>query len=572
MLHYQILLLIALLFAILGLHILSAKVKISYPILLVMGGGLISAIPGVPAIELNPDWVFLIFLPPLLYEAAWYTSWRDFWRQKYPIGILAFGLVFFTSMVVAYFAHFVIPGFTLAVGFLLGGIISPPDAVTAETILKGIKAPEDAVTIIKGESLINDAASIIVFKFAVAAVLTGNFVLQKASINLVWVAVGGIFAGVAIAQTVYFTRKHLDTTPSIDTAITLLSPYLFYLIAESLHCSGVLAVVAGGLFLSYRSHEFLSAKSNVQSGSVFSTLTFLLNSFLFLLIGLQLPVVIKGLADTSLLRATFYACVVSILTIAVRMIWVFLTAAAMQIPRRKKADWKRAMLIAWAGMRGVVSLASALAIPLTLTGGSPFPRRDLILYITFFFILVTLVGQGLSLPVLIRRLRFKMDAERGTQEMQRESMSMRLALVAMEHLDLHYHKECTQIPMFAQLRTSYESVVSFALVAGGGSRESEKARALDKKYKQAMLELIDVQRKELIVARRESTYDHELTLETEDQLNLEETRLTRTEVEPGTPTVTADSETISPDYHLISPGSQIINPTSRLIDPSEFKR
>ena len=248
MLHNQILLLLALLSAILGLHILSAKIRVSYPILLVIGGVAISVIPGVPPIALNPDWVFVIFLPPLLYEAAWYTSWRDFSRQKLPIGILAFGLVFFTSIVVAYFAHAVIPGFTLAVGFILGGIISPPDAVTAETILKGIKAPEDAVTIIKGESLINDASSLIVFKSAMAAVLTGTFVLREASVNLLWVAVGGIVIGVAIAQTVYFARKHLDTTPSIETALSLISPYLFYLIAESLHTSGILAVVAGGLF------------------------------------------------------------------------------------------------------------------------------------------------------------------------------------------------------------------------------------------------------------------------------------------------------------------------------------
>ena len=309
----------------------------------------------------------------------------------------------------------------------------------------------------------------------------------------------------------------------------------------------------------------------MQSGGVFSTLTFLLNGFLFLLIGLQLPVVIKELEGTSILRATLYACVISILTIVVRIIWVFLTAAAINFPTGKRPDWKREMLIAWAGMRGVVSLASALAIPLTLENGAPFPGRDMILYITFCFILVTLVGQGLSLPFLVRHLHFKMEVQRGTPQMQRESMSMRLALVALEHLNLRYSKECTQIPMFAQLKTSYESVVSFALVAGGGSRESEKARAVDRKYKEAVLELIEVQRKELIIARRESTYDHELTLETEDQLNLEEARLTRTEAEqPAAQPESPGAETVGPDYHLTSPGARIVNPTSRLIDPSEF--
>ena len=530
MLHHQILLVIALLFVIIGIHMLSAKIRVSYPILLVLAGLAVSEIPGVEHVTLDPDWVFLIFLPPLLYEAAWYTSWRDFWRLKTPISVQAFGLVFFTSIVVAYWTNAFIPGATLAVGFLLGGIISPPDAVTAASVLDGLEAPKDAVVILEGESLINDAASLIVYQFALAAILTNRFVMQEAALQLVWVALGGIGIGIASAAAIYFLRQKFPTTASIDTSLTLMSPYVFYLTAESLDSSGVLAVVAGGLFLSNRSHEFLTARSHVQSGSVWSTLSFLLNGFVFLLIGLQLPVVIEGLGETSLGEATLYAAGVSLLTIAVRIIWVFPTAYLIRLSpsfKKNRTDWKTEMLVAWAGMRGVVSLASALAIPVALDDGAGFPQRNLILYITFCVILVTLVLQGLSLPALIRRLNFAPEEHLGTPEQQRESMSMRLALAAREYLETHYQEECVGIPMFERLRKSYEWTVSNAFIAGGNSSQSEEARALGEKYRDALLELISVQRNELILARREGSYDHDLTLEREDELNLEEARLKR---------------------------------------------
>lgn len=537
MLHERILLVIALLLAIIGLRMLSAKLRVSYPILLVVGGLLISEIPGVQHVTLEPDLVFLIFLPPLLYEAAWFTSWRDFWRLRTSILIQAFGLVFFTSIVVAYFANTFLPGFPLAVGFLLGGIISPPDAVTATSVLEGMDAPKDAVTIIEGESLINDASSLIVYQFALAAVLMGSFSLRDAGLKLLWVAGVGIVVGVALAQTLFWVRRRLPTTPSIDTSLTLIGPYLFYLSAEEVGASGVLAVVAGGLFLSYRAHEFLSAKAHVQAGSVWSTLSFLLNGFVFLLIGLQLPVVIESLGDISIGRATLYAVIICLLTIAIRIIWVFPTAYLMrlmspQLPRKSMRDWRIEILVAWAGMRGVVSLAAALAIPLVLLDETtPFPDRNLILYITFCVILATLVLQGLTLPVLIRRLHFEPDEKLGTPEQQRESMSMRLALAAREHLDQYYSSECSEIPLFTRLRTSYEWTVSTAFLAGGDSEQSAEARALGSRYRQALLELIDAQKRELIIARREGSYDHHLTLEREDELNLERVRLERAAIE-----------------------------------------
>lgn len=534
MLHYQLLLAIALLFVIIGAHMLSRRVRISYPVLLVIAGLVISEIPGVPAVTLDPDWVFLIFLPPLLYEAAWYTSWRDFWRLKAPITIQAFGLVFFTSIVVAYFVHAFVPDFPLAVGFLLGGIISPPDAVTATSVLDGLDAPKDAVTILEGESLINDASSLIVYQFALAAIITGSFSLREAFVDLLWVAGAGIAIGVAVAYTVLWVRRRLPTTPSIETSLTLISPHLLYLTAESVHASGVLSVVAGGLYLAHRSHEFLSARSHVQSGSVWSTLSFLLNGFVFLLIGLQLPLVIERLDGGALGRATLYAVAISLLAMAVRIVWVFPTNSLIRLlskgrPGREQPGWKLEMVVAWAGMRGVVSLAAAMAIPLMMPDGAPFPDRDLILYFTFCVILSTLVFQGMTLPALIRKLNFAAETELGTPDQQRASMSMRLALAARDFLDQRYAEECDQIPMFNRLRTSFEWTVSHSYVAGGNSPLSEETRLIEDRFKQAMIQVIDAQKHELILARREGAYDHDLLLEREDELNLERARLERSE-------------------------------------------
>jgi monovalent cation/hydrogen antiporter len=522
------------LFVIVLLHMASVKLGISVPILLVLGGLAISLLPFTPNVTLDPDLVFLIFLPPLLYEAAWSTSWKDFWRLRGPITAQALGLVIFTSIVVAYFAQALIPGFTLAAGFLLGGIISPPDAVAATSILHKLRVPKDAVTILEGESLINDASSLIVFQFATFAFLTNTFVLSQAAERFAWVALGGVAIGLAVAQAIFWINRVLPTTPSIDTLFTLICPYLMYLAAEETHTSGVLAVVAGGLLLSYKANDFLSGKARVQARGVWDTLNFLLNGIVFIMIGLQLPVILRSLGSTSVADATWYAVAISLLTIAVRIIWVFPAAYLGRIVsgwRHEKSmiTWEVVMLVAWAGMRGVVSLASAFAVPLTLIDGSAFPHRNLILYITFCVIIATLVFQGLSLPWLIRRLKFEPEIRYGTPEQQRESMSMRLALAALEHLDLHFEEECKLFPIFTRLRTSYEWTISSAYVAGGDSPQSLDARATGTRYKEALRELIEVERRELIQARREGSYDHGLTREREDELNLEEARLLRSD-------------------------------------------
>lgn len=525
MLHDQLLLVLSLLFVIGVLHMLSGRLGVSYPILLVLGGLGLSLVPGAPQVSLDPDLVFLIFLPPLLYEAAWYTSWKDFWRLRGAIGLQAFGLVLFTSTAVALLAHAMVPEFSLALGFLLGGIISPPDAVAATSVLHGLRVPRTAVTILEGESLINDASSLIVFRFALAAVLTGSFVVTEVAASFLVVTGGGVAIGLAVALVVSLLHRCTPTTPSIDASLTVMTPYLMYLTAERFHCSGVLAVVAGGLYLSSRSHEFLSAASRVQANGVWATLVFLLNGFVFILIGLQLPMITSGLGSTSMAQATGYAVAISALTIAVRIVWVF---AAAYVPRlfgrrRTEADgWKSVLLIAWAGMRGVVSLASALSLPLLMTDGSAFPRRDLVLFITFVVILATLVLQGLSLPLLIRWLNFAPGEHADERRVREEKeMTRHLAAAALEHLNTRYQAECTEHESFKRLKAHYMGVLSASAL------DVDVHGELRARYVKMQVELIQAQKRALLHARREGKFDHALLMAQEDQLDMEEARLRR---------------------------------------------
>lgn len=527
MFHDTLLIIVSLLFTVSMLAMLSDKLRISYPILLVIAGLIIGFIPGIPVIRLDPDMVFLIFLPPLLYAAAWNTSWRNFWRLKRPISMLAFGLVIFTATAIAFTANALIPGFTLAMGFLLGGIISPPDTVAATSVLQNLKVPKRVVTILEGESLINDASSLIVFRFALAAILTGNFVLMDATTNFFVVAFMGVVVGLAVAHIAYVIHRFLPTTASIDAAFTLISPYLMYVAAEHYHFSGVLAVVSGGLFLSFRSHDIFSYETRLQTYSVWNTLIFILNGFVFILIGLQLPHIVDGLGSVSLLDSILYGLIISLLTIVVRIIWVFPGA---YIPRwiskkiRTREDnpgWKNVLLVAWSGMRGVVSLASALAIPLTITNGEAFPQRNLILFITFIVILVTLVFQGLSLPFLIKWLDIQVHEN---EEEQEQDIRLRLASTVVEYLDANYNSESSEIEAFNRVKERYKRMIEFS---GNklASEENASKPAFMPKYRQMLIELVDVRRKTLVQMRKEKKYDDELLRKKENELDLEEARL-----------------------------------------------
>ena len=530
MLQDNILLVISLFFGIAFLVMLSEKLKVSYPILLVISGLLISLVPGIPSISLHPDLVFLIFLPPLLYAAAWNTSWSDFWKMKRPISLLAFGLVIFTSAAVAFVSNAIIPDFPLAYGFLLGGIISPPDAVAATSVLQGLKVPKRVVTILEGESLVNDASSLIVFRFALAAIITGQFHLGEAARNFALVVFMGIAIGLAIAYIVYLIHRFFPTTASIDAALTLITPYIMYVAAEHFHFSGVLSVVSGGLFLSFRSNEMFTYESRISINGLWDTLVFLLNGFVFILIGLQLPVIIDGLGNYSTGEAILYAVIISLLTIVIRIIWVFPGA---YIPRwlfksirtnEGPLSWKTVFLVAWSGMRGVVSLASALAVPLTLSGNEAFPHRNLILFITFIVILFTLVLQGLSLKPLIRILKIEVN-EKESEKLQALALRIRLAESVLSYLDTNYPEETQNHDTYKRVRDRYERMIEIT------KRKLETDEAEDEEasflphYRQMLLELVHIRRRELNYVRHKGEYSEELIREREWELDLEEARL-----------------------------------------------
>jgi len=438
---------ILLLLVILFLVMLSQRLRVSYPIVLVLGGLALSFVPGLPEIRIDPELIFLIFLPPLLYEAAWYTSWKEFWKWRRVIASFAFLIVLLTSSVIALVSGSLVPGFTLALGFLLGGIISPPDAVSATSILRHIRVPKRLVAIIEGESLLNDASSLIVFRFALAAVESGNFVFGEAVSSFFVVIIMGILTGLAVALVFFAIYRWLPTTPNIDIMLSFIAPYVMYLVAERLHFSGVLAVVSGGLFLSIRSNIILDYRSRFRGETVWATVGFALNGLVFMLIGLELPFIVRQLGDVSLKQAIWYGVLISVVLMVVRLLCTLGASVFTRVISRvittadSNPGWKGPLVFGWAGMRGVVSLAAALSIPLYLGNGEPFPQRNLILFITFMVILITLVFQGLTLPLVVRWVNMKEPDYQLSDEEQDAIVRKKLSMTALRMLQEQYAEQ-----------------------------------------------------------------------------------------------------------------------------------
>jgi Na+/H+ antiporter len=402
---------LSLILVILLLIMLANKIKVAYPVLLVLAGLAISFIPGIPVLHIHPELIFIIFLPPLLYEAAWAISWKELWRWRRIIGSFAFVVVFLTALSVALIANHFIPGFSLALGFLLGGIVSPPDAVSAGAILKFVKVPKRMSSILEGESLLNDASSLIIFRFALIAVATGQFVWHEAALTFGWMVIGGVGAGLLVGWLFMKAHKYLPTDANTDIVLSIVTPYMIYIAAEEMHSSGVLAVVSGGLFLSYHRHRFLNSTSRLRGGNVWESLCFVLNGLVFVFIGLALPQITAGLDGVGIPSAIGYGVLITVVLIVGRILSAYGAVVVTLIARNfitvadaRNPGYKIPFLLGWTGMRGVVSLAAALSIPVTLPDGTPFPERDLILFISFIVILLTLLVQGLTLPMLIKRI------------------------------------------------------------------------------------------------------------------------------------------------------------------------
>ncbi len=514
---------------ILALVMVANKLRLPYPIILVIGGLALSFTAKFSKITIDPELVFFIFLPPLLYEAAWQISWKEFWKWRRIITSFAFLIILITSCVVAFASYAIIPGFTLALGFLLGGIVSPPDAVSATTILRQVKVPKLLVSIIEGESLLNDAASLIVFRFALIAVSTGQFFFQEAATKFVLVILLGALIGIAVGFVFYAIHRWLPTTPSIEIILTLVTPYCMYYAAEYFHYSGVLAVVCGGLLLSSKRQIMLNYRSRIEGINVWTNIVFVLNGLIFILIGLQLPTISSQLGDVGLGKAIWYGLAISLVLIVSRLICTigaslftrfmshFITVAD------PNPGWRGPIIFGWAGMRGVVSLAAALSIPLLTKEGLAFPHRNLILFITFIVILVTLVLQGLTLPWVIRKVNLQDNSNLIPLQKQEIIIQKKMALHSLKYLDDTYDK---QLPQNEHLDNLYERLkidMKFLnLELENTDNANERSR---ENFHRVYLKILDHQRKLLTEMNRRAEFDEDLIRKYLSLLDLEEFKI-----------------------------------------------
>ncbi|HUG05444.1 MAG TPA: Na+/H+ antiporter [Candidatus Limnocylindria bacterium] len=441
-------LVLLLLVVVTALTVVAKRLAIQYPIVMVLGGLMLSLVPGLPALELPPDLVFLVFLPPILYAGGYFTSVRDFKANLRPIVLLAFGLVVFTAAVVGVVAHALVPSLGWAGAFALGAIVSPPDAVAATAIFQRVGVPRRIVTILEGESLVNDATALVLYRFAIAAAAAGTFSVVDAGASFVLVAAGGLAVGFVVGALTVWLLAHIRDT-AVAVTITLLAPFATFLAGETLGVSGVLATVLAGIY-ARRAERRASSDARVVSAGAWQIVLFLLNGMVFVLIGLQLPSVVRGL-DASVERLVLITAGVALAVVLARFVWVYpATYIARLIPAVGRGDpgppWQAVFIIGWSGLRGVVSLAAALALPVG------FPERDLILFLVFAVILVTLVGQGATLPLVIRRLGLAPDGDLAHDEAHARGLTTEAALARIEELRSEWP---SHVELVDQLRDRY---------------------------------------------------------------------------------------------------------------------
>lgn len=514
---------------------ISGKIKkIPYPILLVFIGLLLGFIPGLPHIELQPEMVFLLFLPPLLFRAAWNSSWKDFKRSIRPISRLAVGLVLFTTISVAVIAHYFIPGMSWPVAFILGAIVSPPDAVSATSIIKGVGLNKRIITILEGESLVNDASALIAYRYALAAAVSTGFVFWKAGLQFFLVVSGGVAIGFVLGYLLCIILKRIHNNSIVESSLLLLIPFVSYPIAENFQVSGVLAVVTTGLVTSWKSSEVLSYQGRTQSNSIWEMIVFLLNGIIFILIGLQLSELMdttEGYSTSSLIQ---YGLIISLVTIVARFVFVIpamwfpsLLETKLDKEQRKNFDWKNILVISWSGMRGVLSLATAMALPLTLDDGTPMHQRKVILFITFVVIVVTLVGQGLTLPLLIKVLKISSETDNVEEE---KKLRLLINSSALDFINDTFKNGKEDGDSINEVRKLYE--LRIAWLTGRDFREERHSSQNGMEDLSFLEQVIHVQlmvtefkRKILLKLYREGSYASENIRKLEKEMDLDESRL-----------------------------------------------
>jgi len=512
---------------------LARKLKLPYPIVLVIAGLVLSFIPGIPHISLNPDVVFLVFLPPLLYSAAWFTSWRDFKYNIVSILFLAFGLVGFTVAGVAIFAPHIFGGFDWRLGFVLGAVVATTDAIAATSIANRIGLPKRIVDILEGESLVNDASGLLALEFGVAMIVSGQTpTVAVGVIRISYLIAIGIAVGILVALIVERIERYLDDGP-IEVTLSIMIPYIAYLAAERIHASGVLSVVACGLYLSRRSTRLFSASVRLQAYGFWNAFNFVLNGLVFVMIGLQLPFVLDAIRDYRLPHLILYGAIFSGLLIALRVIWLYPGAFFANITRRRVFHQNERypskasiFIVGWTGMRGVIALAAALSLPELLPDGTPFPQRNLIIFLTFCVILVTLVLQGLTLAPLIRLLGLAGQSGPDAEEKEARRIILESAL---KHIKARREQESADGETHHLTAAYDDAVTKYKRRLSAVTGQSYEQHGIDAEDHAHIVDLgrqlVQIERETAVRLRNEGLISDQVLRQLEYELDLSETRL-----------------------------------------------
>ncbi len=521
------LILLVLLGAIAVIAGVARRLSISYPIVLMITGLAVGLMPGLPSLRLSPDIVFLLFLPPLLFSAAWQTSWREFRFNLVSIGMLAIGLVFFTALGVAFFAHFFLPSFNWRAGFLLGAVVSTTDAVAATSIARKIGMPKRIVDILEGESLVNDATGLLALEFGIDMMVRGHSPsLGMGALHLLWLLGGGILSGLLIGILVARLETLIDDGP-VEIALSLIVAYGTYFAGAAVGASGVIAVVTCGLYLSRKSATYFSPAVRLQAVAVWETLEFLLNGLVFILIGLQLPYILPEIKGYRYTQLSIYGLGFSALLIALRLIWMYPGAFVAYKIRRfglrqtyTMPSRRMIFVLGWTGMRGVVALAAASSLPYRLGNGAVFAQRGLIIFLTFSVILLTLVLQGLTLPFLVRKLGLNQSDGPKCEEAEARLILIRRTIDHLE--DRRQHESADLHHAFDDVLHQYSDRLTTVL---GCDDDRQPGNAPIQHTQHILLDAVRSEREELLRLRDLGRIGDGVYRVLERELDLSESRL-----------------------------------------------
>lgn len=529
--HNVELIFLLLLFFVAALAALAKRLQIPYPIVLVIGGLILSFIPRAPRIELNPEIVFLVVLPPLVFTSAFLTSWRDFRYNLIPILMLAFGLVGFTVFGVAAACRWILPGFDWRMGLVLGAVVSTTDAIAASAIAKRVGLPKQIVDILEGESLVNDATGLLALEFTVGMLVTGqNPGILEGAGRLLYLVVASTIIGLLIGKGMHFVESKIEDA-SIEVTLSFLAPFLAYLSAEGIHSSGVLSTVACGLYLGSRSSFYFSRAARLRVEAVWDTLTFILNGIVFILLGLQLPFVLSDISAAHLPHVLWLGALFSGVVIVLRILWTFPGAWISNAIRRyafrqpEPLPRPRAVfVVGWTGMRGVIALAAAISLPKLLENGQPFPHRSLIIFISFSVIFVTLVLQGLTLPPLIRWLGLAQADSRNTEEEKARREMAHAALAYLENAREHDTPEAN--PMYDELIKLQRRRLD---LLNEEPEEGAYSREEFHRFRELSANVRSVQRAALLHMRNENQINDDVVRKLEREIDIMEARFATSE-------------------------------------------